>query len=103
MQIDQAQLAGKPRKVGTRAGKPVMELATKGGLHLIVSSRDGRFETLGTGPHRAVARFIAKKKAPEIQWTDLSKADHIEPEHFMHLVPRYEALTQELRKAHGDE
>lgn len=103
MQIDAKQLAGKPKKVGKRDGKDVLEIATKGGLHMIVAPKDGSFETLGTGPHRAVARFIAKKKSPEIQWTSLEKADHIEPEFFQHLLPKYEAMTDAIRRRHGDE
>ena len=31
---------------------------------------------------------------PALKLTDLQKADHIDPAHFAHLVPTYEALTQ---------
>lgn len=103
MNIDARQLAAKPKKVGKKDGKDVMEVSTKGGLHLIVSAKDGGFETLGTGPHRAVARHIAKKRAPEIIWTELSKADHVELEHFEQHLPKYEALTSAIRRRQGDE
>lgn len=103
MDISAKQLAGKPKKIGTRGGKNIMELTTKGGLTMIVGPKDGGFETLGAGPHKAVARFIAKKKAPDIQWSELAKADYVEPEYFEHLLPQYQALTQALRKQNGDE
>jgi hypothetical protein len=86
------------KKVGTLDQSPVIEIGLKGGLHLIFAKKNGKFEALGAGPHRAVARFIAKKKTEDkIEWSDLAKADHIEPEHFQHLLPRYEAMTDALR------
>lgn len=100
MQIEERHIAFK-KKVGKIGDSPVFELATTGGLHLIVGTRGGKFETLGTGPHRAVARHIARKHAPEIQWSELSKADHVEEAHFAHLLPRYEELTDQMRKLQG--
>lgn len=102
MQIDSKQLVGKPKKVGKTEGRDVLEIATKGGLHLIVAAKDGHFETLGTGPHRAVARYIAKKRR-DIQWSDLNKADHVPYEFLAPLLPKYEAITDKLRQMHGDE
>jgi hypothetical protein len=90
------------KKVGTLDGKPVIEVGLKGGLHLIFAARGGKFETLGAGPHRAVARYIAGKKSEsKVQWTDLNKADHVEPSFFEHLLPRYEAMTDAFRAAQG--
>jgi len=87
------------RKVGRLGNDPVFEVATTGGLHLIAVNRQGKTEVLGTGPHRAVARHIARKHAPEIDWIELSKSDSLEQEHFAFCLPRYEALTEEFRKA----
>lgn len=90
------------KKVGTLEGDPVFEVGLKGGLHLLFARRGGKFQTLGAGPHRAVARFIAKKKTEDkIEFSDLSKADHIEPEHFADILPEYEALTDAFRAAQG--
>lgn len=88
------------KKVGRLGQSPVIEVGLKGGLHLIFAQRGGSFETLGAGPHRAVARFIAGKKSEgKVEWTDLNKADHIEPVFFEHLLPKYEAMTDAFRAA----
>jgi hypothetical protein len=102
MNLDAKQIDGKPRRVGTRGdGDPVLELRTKGGLNLIVGSRGGRFETLGAGPHRAVARHIAEKHDKSIKWNDLTKGDWIDPTHFAWLLPAYEELTRRFRACSG--
>lgn len=103
MQIDAKQLDGKPRRVGTYQSRPVMEVRTKGGLHLIVSPREKKPpEVLGTGPHRAVARAVSMKHH-DIQWNDLAKGDWIDPIHYEFLMPRYEKLTEDFRKLQGDQ
>lgn len=89
------------KKVGKLNGQAVIEVGLRGGLHLIFAQKGGKFETLGAGPHRAVARYIAKKKEPNVEYTDLSKADHIEPEMFAFILPKYEALTEAFRERQG--
>jgi len=79
---------------------PVIELMTKGGLHMIITARGGKFETLGVGSHRAVARHIASQKA-DVVWTELSKADYVPPEDYTLLLTTYEAMTEQIRKAQG--
>lgn len=105
MQISRQQMAAKPKKVGKLDGKDVFHLPLKGGLHMIVGASDKGvgFETLGTGPHPAVARHIATKKHSDIQWTELNKADYVEFEHYENLLPKYEALTTAIRRRNGDE
>ena len=104
MNLEPSQLKQKPRKVGkTEEGKDIFEVETKGGLSLIVAPKDGGFETIGTGPHRAVARHIAKKRCPGIQWSDLHKSDAVDLPTIEALLPKYEALTLAYRKEHGDE
>jgi len=101
MNIEASEVAYK-KKVGKLDGQPVFEVGLKGGLHLVLASRAGKFETLGAGPHRAVARFIAKKKTEDkIEFTDLSKADHVEPEHFADVLDDYIRLTDALRERQG--
>lgn len=88
--------------VGRVGGDPVIEVALKGGLYLLFRKRGRSLETLGTGSHRAVARFIAKKKSEEpVEFTDLSKADWVSPEHFLDVLPYYEALTDAYRARQG--
>lgn len=89
------QIAYKKR-VGKIGNAPVIELATTGGLHMIVCARGGAAEVLGTGPHRAVARFIAKKREDKIEWSDLQKSDYVDPAYFETILPKYEALTDLL-------
>lgn len=100
MQVNPVEIAYK-RKVGRIGQTPVIEVGLRGGLHLIFASRDGRFETIGAGPHRAVARHIAKRREDKIEWLDLSKADHVEPRLFSFCLPKYEALTDALRERQG--
>lgn len=98
MNISENEVAYK-RKVGLLKGCPVIEVGLKGGLHLIFARLNGKVETLGAGPHRAVARFIAKKRESEIEFTDLHKSDWVDPDHFGWLVPRYEAETDRIAAA----
>lgn len=104
MNIDEKQLAGKPRQVGTLDGVPVMEFATKGGLNLITTMRSNKPEILGAGSHRAIARNVAKKTVKKnyrnaIQWSSLEKSEWIDEVYYKHLLPKYEAITDQLRNA----
>lgn len=97
--ITQDQIAYR-KKVGKLGDATVVEIGLIGGLHLIAKSvAGGKPEILGAGPHRAVARHIARKRNPEIVFTELNKSDHIEPMYFEDLLPQYEALTDGLAKA----
>ncbi len=102
MQINPEEVESK-KKVGKLGNASVIQVALKGGLHLVFASQNGKFETLGAGPHPAVARFIAKKKTDnKIEFTDLNKADYIEPEYFgVGVLEHYEAQTDALRKRQG--
>jgi hypothetical protein len=96
MNIDKEQIASK-RTVGTYKGKPVIELVTKGGLHMMVGQKDGKHEAFAAGPHSAVAKHIASKREPDIVFTELSKADYMEPYLYMAIVPEYERLTDLIK------
>lgn len=96
MSIPAAQIVVK-KAVGKSEGKDVTYIKTVGGLHLITNHKG---IVIGSGPHRQVARTIANRYA-EVEWTELSKADHLPLEAYQHLLPEYEALTVELRKAQG--
>lgn len=86
------------KKVGHSQGKPVTYIKTAGGLHLIVNSRG---VVLSTGPHVGVARHLAQKFDKDLNWTELSKSDHVDSSYFEHLLPEYEQLTRDLRSAQG--
>ncbi len=85
------------RKIGTLKGKPVIEVATTGGLHLIVVAKGDGVETLACGPHSAISRHLAKKKAPDMVITDVRKGDWVDPSCFAHLLPQWEATTDRIR------
>lgn len=106
--INEKHLDGPGRKVGMQGKKPVLQYRTKGGLYMVGIAKTSGMEILGTGPHRAVARIgaektIAKKGEEEIVWTELSKSDHVPPEHYELILPEYEALTLRMRILNGDE
>lgn len=99
MNVPDGQIIVK-KTVGKLDGKPVRYVKTVGGLHLIA---DWKGTVLGAAPHKAVARHIASRQANGIEWTELSKGEHVPLEAFQHLLPEYEALTAAFRKAQGIE
>ncbi len=100
MNIPAEQIRYKKR-IGTVEDDPVWEVGTVGGLHLVIAARKGKAETLGVGPHRAVARHIAKKREPKLSITELSKSDWCPPNTYEHLLPKYEQTTSTLRRLQG--
>jgi len=93
VQITQNEIEFK-RKVGKSGSRDIYHVKTRGGLHVMARS-DGT--VLGAGPHRAVARHLAQKFEPDAEWTELSKSDHVDFDVFAHLVPKYEAITVQMR------
>lgn len=88
------------KQVGRIGDCPVFEFGLIGGLHLIVRPKGSSSDTLGLGSHRRIARHIAQKRQPDIEWTELSKSDdRIDERHFAHLLPKYESVTDQLRDA----
>lgn len=86
--------------IGSLNGDKIVEMATTGGL-VMVAVRKNKPEVLGAGSHRAIARLIASKKQPDIRFTELAKGDHVPEEYIRDLLPRYEALTEQIRRAQG--
>lgn len=99
MDLEQKHIAYS-KVIGDLNGSKVVEMATTGGL-VMVAVRKARPEVLGAGSHRAIARLIASKKHPDIKFTELAKGDHVSEEHLRDLLPRYEALTDSIRRAQG--
>lgn len=96
------QLAYKKQVGKTEEGDPIWEIATKGGLHLVMKPKGQKFETLGTGPHRAIARHLAEKRC-KITWTELNKSDHLDYHVMEPLLPKYAALTEIMRRVEGSD
>jgi len=98
MQIPAAQVKYK-KKIGHIGDSPVWEVGTKGGFHLVMAQHSGKLETLGVGPHRAVARHLAKKNAPTMVITELSKSEHVEEQFLVGpIMDKYEDVTNRIRK-----
>lgn len=87
------------KRIGKLKESPVFEIVTTGGLWLNILGKGAGFEIMSTGPHRAVARYIAEQRFPGIEFTELSKSDHVDLQDFLFLVPKYEELTDRLRAA----
>ena len=66
-QIEERKIAGT-----TKDGNPIVYVITKGGLHAFFSkSKDGEIETLAAAPHKAIAKWLAEKRSPDIEWKEL--------------------------------
>ena len=102
MNVTARHIASKKR-IGTLRGSPVIEVLTSGGLYMVVVNKSGNVETLGTGPHRAVARFIAEKREPTLEITELSKSDHLDQAAINSVLAKYEAITDRLNEVAAQE
>ena len=88
--------------IGKLGNKILHALGTCGGLHVVESrSPDGKREVIGAGSHRAVARFIAKRAHPEIEYTMLEKSAEVDPRDFADILPFWEAVTSNVQKRLG--
>jgi hypothetical protein len=76
MNISERELLYK-KKIGDSDSGPVVEFATKGGWHYVAVGNGNKLEQVAVGPHRGVARFIAKKKDPSIVWSVLEKSEEL--------------------------
>jgi hypothetical protein len=99
MNIPEQQITLK-KKVGKSKGKEINYTKTVGGFHIITNHRG---IVLGSGPHRAVARHIARQFDPDIEWNELSKSEHVPLAYFEHLLPEWEAITSQFRTSQGVE
>lgn len=78
MVINHTQMAAPPKRIGhTQDGDDVVEVTTKGGLVMVATMTKGQKMTvLSCGPHRAIARYVAKQKhGDKILISELSKSD----------------------------
>lgn len=101
MDIDVHQMRVQPRKIGRTAdGETVFEMVTKGGLTIIEAAHPetGRKRTLGLGPHRALARHVARSQAKGLELTELSKSEAVGPEYWAHLIPECLSLLRRFNE-----
>ena len=73
--IDKREIAGK-----TEDGRNIVYISTKGGLHsFFCKNKDGEIVSIGAAPHAAIAKFLASKKEPGIQWNEeFSKSESLQ-------------------------
>lgn len=75
MKLTRSQIK-KQEVIGKLRGRDVLGIETHGGLFLVAAHRNGQLVTVGAGPHRAVAKYIAEHKEPDIRWSEcLIKSD----------------------------
>lgn len=86
------------KNIGTLDGHPVIELGLKGGYHIVCSLRGPHVDYLGVGPHRAVARFMAKKRNDRLKIDELSKSEDVDPIYFQKELPKYEVIREQMQK-----
>jgi hypothetical protein len=84
------------KRVGTWHGSPVTLVTTHGGFNIVAVKDGDRMKTLGTGPHPGMAKLIARKLNPDLELTELSKADYEAFERNDVLVEKYIKVTQHL-------
>lgn len=96
MNLTQEQVAA-VKDIGVLKGGKVFEVITKGGLVLVVGTKNGQRVTLGAGPHRAIARFIAKESEPDLNITELSKSDSLDAIDLNNSLPACRALTKRIQ------
>lgn len=102
--IQPKHIAGAPIMIGHCEGDPVLQLLTKGGWWVVGRNKDkGKFEILGAGSHKKIARAVARRQNENVVFTELSKSEHIDISLYESLLPDAEELTQKLRSLNGDE
>jgi hypothetical protein len=89
------------KKIGMDGNDAVYEVVAAGGLYMVLAARSKGPETLGVGSHRAVARWLASKKAKGLKLTELSKSEFVEEDCIRHLLPKWEAVTDTIRRRQG--
>jgi hypothetical protein len=91
------------KKIGHLGTRAVFAISVIGGLHLVAAEKagSGQLEILGAGSHAAVARHIAERQHESVVFDSLEKSEYCSLEHFIDLIPAYEEVTAQLRKAQG--
>jgi len=86
-------------RIGTLENEPVTMFTTWGGFNLVMGKKGGKKVTLGTGPHPGLAKIIAKKNAPEMVMTEMSKSEVESLSKNEALIAKYEAVTKIFQAA----
>lgn len=88
------------RLVGSLGSRPVYQIGGIGGIHVVAAGR----EILGMGTLGALARHVAKRAHPDIEFNDLEKSEAVDARAFpAGMVAEWEANTAEARRMQGFE
>lgn len=89
------------KTVGKVGELPLFEVKTTGGLYMNILGKNGVFDIVGIGSHRAISRYITNKKlGNKVTWTELSKSDWVPYELIdPSLLQKYEAVTDDYADA----
>lgn len=98
LDIQPQEIQGSPKEIGHLDGKPVFQIALKGGLFLIATPNGSSVKILGSGPHRVVAKHIAKKLHPNLVITELLKSEQLNINTFERLIPYYTDMVNKLNQ-----
>jgi hypothetical protein len=86
------------KRIGFSGKKPVFEIGTIGGLVLVAEQNvDNKLKVLGSGSHKTLARFLAKKYEPALNIDLIEKSEDGEIEDFREFLPFWEQVTLTLR------
>lgn len=98
MIIEDNQLAQPSKKIGKLGKDPVYYSLSKGGWHIITTVGVNGKRTIGLGGHKGLATLIASKQEPSIEFTELSKSDHVEYSALEPFVDKYEKILSDIQK-----
>ncbi len=101
--LEPKHIDGSPTKIGTVGGKDLMQIRCKGGFYMLVTKKPKGFNILAAAAHPLLARKKVSNDHKDVDFTELSKAEHVPAEHYALLMPDCEELTALLRKANGEE
>jgi hypothetical protein len=86
------------KTIGSVESRPVVEIATIGGLRVVGVPEKGKLKILGVGSHRAVARFLAKKAMPSLKISELEKSEDLKYEDFKDKLPFWQTVVDRMNK-----
>jgi hypothetical protein len=59
-------------------------------------SVDGKKEIIGAGSHRAVARHVAKRAHPDVEFTSLEKSAEVDIRDVEDILPFWQAVVERV-------
>lgn len=89
-------LKNKPERIGTVDGEPMFFVETTGGLNIIATKKNNKFELLSCAPHPAICKHIVSKKFKDVVFTALQKSEEVDVSQFQEMIKKYEQVTERI-------